>query len=402
MSKSNVPELRLDGFEGEWNREALGNLAAVSSAARVHRNDWRKSGIPFFRTSDVTAMASGKKNERVYIDPALYQELTARSGKLAAGDILIVGGGSIGTPYIVPDNSPLYSKDADLLWVKPQPALDSYFFTSFLATSVFTSYLKSISHIGTISHYTIEQAKVTPVPLPPTVEEQQAIGGIFTNLDTAINSHKKKLDLLKQTKTSLLQRMFPQDGATVPELRLEGFEGEWGAVSLKTLSDERYVTLGRGEVISQVDIGNHLGRYPIYSSSAKGDGVFGYYGRYMFADERITWSIDGGGRFFYRPAHRYSVTNVCGWLKVNTLDIDTRFLYLSLYLQWLQQSFDYMLKAHPSNIVEIYKPWLPPTVEEQRAIGAVFAKLDTLISTEAQYIDKLTQTKTALLQKMFV
>lgn len=187
----------------------------------------------------------------------------------------------------------------------------------------------------------------------------------------------------------------------VPALRLEGFSGEWGTVSLDELQKRRLVTLGRGEVISQIDINAHPGNYPIYSSSAKNDGLFGRYGRYMFSDERITWSIDGGGQFFYRPAHRYSVTNVCGWMKINTNTIDTSFLYLALYLQWLEQSFDYSAKAHPSNIVQIYNPHFPPTLEEQQAIGAIFTNLDAAINQHMLKHKALQQSKTALMQRMF-
>ena len=89
-------------------------------------------------------------------------------------------------------------------------------------------------------------------------------------------------------------------------------------ILLKDLEMEGIVTLGRGQIISKDDILSCPGNYPVYSSSATGNGEFGRYGKFMFDDERITWSIDGGGRLFYREPHKYSVTNVCGWIKVNT------------------------------------------------------------------------------------
>ena len=88
----------------------------------------------------------------------------------------------------------------------------------------------------------------------------------------------------------------------------------------------------------------------------------------MFEDERITWSVDGGGKLFYRPKHRYSVTNVSGWLKVQSPDLDTRFVFHSLYFQWENEVFDYTRKAHPSVIRDIYKIPLPPiSVQKQIA-----------------------------------
>ena len=83
--------------------------------------------------------------------------------------------------------------------------------------------------------------------------------------------------------------------------------------TLGELENLNIIKLGRGNVISKNDIRNNPGKYPIYSSSAINNGKMGEYGGYMFDDERITWSIDGGGKFFYRNNHKYSVTNVSGW-----------------------------------------------------------------------------------------
>ena len=79
---------------------------------------------------------------------------------------------------------------------------------------------------------------------------------------------------------------------------------------LGVIEDTGIIKLGRGNVISKKDIAEYPGDYPVYSSSASGSGEFGRYGKYMFDDERITWSIDGGGRFFFRHANKYSVTNI--------------------------------------------------------------------------------------------
>lgn len=203
-----VPELRLEGFSGEWCIKSLDELATVKSAARVHREQWRDSGVPFFRASDVSAVVNGVKNEKAFISHELYEELSAKSGKLRKGDLLVIGGGSIGTTYQVPNDGPLYSKDADVLWVQPNANVSSDYLETFFGSLLFEKYLKSISHAGTIAHYTIIQAKRTLVPTPPTLAEQQAIGAVFTQLDTLIAAEAQYIESLKQAKTALLQRMF--------------------------------------------------------------------------------------------------------------------------------------------------------------------------------------------------
>jgi type I restriction enzyme, S subunit len=142
------------------------------------------------------------------------------------------------------------------------------------------------------------------------------------------------------------------------EKLLDGVEVEWK--QLGELEDEGFVKLGRGNVISKKDLASTPGDFPVYSSSAIGIGEFGRYGKYMFDDERITWSVDGGGRFFFRSAHKYSVTNVCGWMTVLKQDrLNTRFLYHVLSGSWERKVFDYIKKAHPSVIRDEYEIPIP-------------------------------------------
>ena len=91
--------------------------------------------------------------------------------------------------------------------------------------------------------------------------------------------------------------------------------------TLSELEDSGVLELGRGQIISKTDLLETPGIYPVYSSSAQGIGEFGQYGKYLFDEEMITWSVDGGGRFFYRPMHKFSVTNVSGWLRIQNKEL---------------------------------------------------------------------------------
>ena len=153
------------------------------------------------------AALNGTENEKAFISEELYEKLSAVSGKLEKGDVLVTGGGSVGKPYIVPNNAPLYTKDADLLWIKNNKNLDPYFIYTFFFSPSFMDYLSSVSHVGTIAHYTITQLGDTPITLP-NVSEQQRIGVFFQNLDTLITLHQRKLETLKKMKKSMLQKMF--------------------------------------------------------------------------------------------------------------------------------------------------------------------------------------------------
>ena len=169
----------------------------------------------------------------------------------------------------------------------------------------------------------------------------------------------------------------------------------WKRVRLGDLVARQTISMGRGNVISKEAIESDPGAYPVFSSSATGDGIIGYYARYMFDDERISWSIDGGGRFFYHPASRYSVTNVSGWIKVHKpAEINTRYLYLALDAEWQKKHFDYQTKAHPSVIKNEYIIAYPD-FDTQNKIAAVITSCDDYITTIQSLIAKYEAIKKA-------
>jgi type I restriction enzyme S subunit len=170
----------------------------------------------------------------------------------------------------------------------------------------------------------------------------------------------------------------------------------WEQYPLHELEAKGIATLGRGNIISKIDIQTNPGGYPIYSSSAKGEGLFGTYGDYMFDEEMITWSVDGGGNLFYRPRHRFSVTNVSGYMRLDTSVLDYRFAHAALALQHSKLTFDYQTKAHPSVIRNLYYLPIPP-LPEQKKIAEILSGIDRSISNNTNKIISLETLYTSLL-----
>jgi len=169
-------------------------------------------------------------------------------------------------------------------------------------------------------------------------------------------------------------------------------------VPLDDLVASGEVQLGRGNVISKIDIRNNPGPYPIYSSSSKNGGKMGEYGSFMFDEELISWSVDGGGYFFHRPKHKFSVTNVSGYMRLSP-EWDYRFTAYSLQFQHEYFSFDYQTKAHPSVIREFYL-FPKVTLPEQQKIAAILSSVDDVIEKTRAQIDKLKDLKTAMMQEL--
>lgn len=175
-------------FGDDVKRKTLGGITRIFSASRVHKNEWTTSGVPFYRTSDVISIFNGVENSRgkAFISDELYETLSSKSGKIQKNDILITGGGTIGIPYIVPTDEPLYVKDADLLCIQKSKTLTSKFLYHYFLTTKFRLYLDNITHNATIAHYTISQIANTPVPIPP-LAEQERIVAILDRFDTLVN-----------------------------------------------------------------------------------------------------------------------------------------------------------------------------------------------------------------------
>lgn len=170
-------------------------------------------------------------------------------------------------------------------------------------------------------------------------------------------------------------------------------------VSLDELISSKAVELGRGNIISKVDIRNNQGNFPIYSSSARNGGKMGEYGKYMFDEELITWSIDGGGNFFYRKKHKFSVTNVSGYMRINQNKFDYKFFHYILDHQHKYLRFDYQSKAHPSVIRELYEvPLLP--IGEQRKISQILSSVDSLLEDISLELEKISYLKNALISDL--
>lgn len=391
-----APKLRFSEFKDEWQSEKLGKVIDISSASRVFKEQWQESGIPFFRTSDVVSIFKNTTNEKAFISNELYEELAKKSGKIQKDDLLITGGGSIGIPYLVKDNKPLYFKDADVLWLKSSGKINGSYLYNFFVSPKFREYLKSISHTGTISHFTIEQAKTTPIVLP-SIPEQTKIAEFLSAVDDKISQLSRQLELLNQYKKGVMQKIFSQ------EIRFKNDNGEdfgeWEEIQIKDIFK---VTRGQVLPVSQVcSEKDDDYKFPVYSSQTKNDGLMGYYTEYLF-ENAVTWTTDGAnaGTVKFRMGKFYC-TNVCGVLLsdqgyankcIAEILNSTAFKYVSYV-------------GNPklmNNVMSEIPLYIPSSIQEQEKIAGFLTAIDERIDHTTAQLIHTKQWKKGLLQQMFV
>lgn len=414
MNKQQAPRLRFKGFAGKWEEKTLGEIFEISSASRVLKEQWQKEGVPFFRTSDVVSAFKGESNEEAFISFELFEDLVKKSGRPQKDDLLVTGGGSIGIPFLIKNDQPIYFKDADLLWFKSAGKINgSFLFYSFLSNE-FKNYLKSISHTGTISHYTIIQAKSTPITLP-TAPEQTHLGNFFRRLDNQIAESRAVLEKSRQLKKAMLAKMFPASGEKTPKIRFKGFEGEWECRKFSDVAELR-----RGLTYSPLDISQN-GIRVLRSSNIdeeyyieKSDDVFVFESAVNIplvqnGDILIT-AANGSSRLVGKHAIiQTSEPAVHGGFMILARTENPYFLNASMSSAWYSDFIRIFVAGGNGAIGNLsisdlneQQILIPSTLEEQTAIGNFFRQLDETIALQAAEVEKLTQLKKGLLAAMLV
>ncbi len=203
-----VPEIRFVGFTDDWEQSMLGEMMNVTSVKRIHQSDWTDNGVRFLRARDIVSAAKNEESDDcLYISKEKYDEYSLLSGKVAIGDLLVTGVGTIGVPYLVRDSEPLYFKDGNIIWFQNGSKIDGNFFLYSFFGKTIQGFVNESAGIGTVGTYTIESGKKTPIFLPE-MKEQQKIGAFFCYLDHLITLHQRELERLQNIKKSCLEKMF--------------------------------------------------------------------------------------------------------------------------------------------------------------------------------------------------
>jgi type I restriction enzyme S subunit len=129
--------------------------------------------------------------------------------------------------------------------------------------------------------------------------------------------------------------------------------------------------------------------------------MIGKYAKFMFDEELITWSVDGGGHIFYRPKHKFSVTNIGGWIRIlDNKVFSYQFLTYALQRLHKQHSFDWQHKAHPSVIRKLYTRIPLPPLPEQKRIVDLISSVDSYIGALQQQLESAKKSRNAVLHEL--
>ena len=410
--KKKVPELRFKGFTDEWEERKLGEVGKTKSGIGFpDAQQGGKQGTPFYKVSDmnnpgneVVMMNANnyasdsqlKENKWNPINPQNSGVVFAKVGAAIFLDRKRI----VDTSFLIDNNMMSYLFDSS--WNR--------YFGKTLFEKLRLSRFAQVGALPSFNGSDVEDIKV----MIPEESEQKMIGDMFEKLDDIIALHQRKLDLLKEQKKGYLQKMFPKNGAKVPELRFAGFADDWEQRKL-------------GDISEKVTLKNKDNRF---DETLTNSAEFGIISQNEFFDKEISnrSNLDGyyvvkNNNFVYNP--RISNFAPVGPVKRNKLgrtgvmsplyyvfktrNIDNDFLekyFDTTYWHiFMKLNGDSGARADRFAIKDSVFKEMPipfPKLEEQTKIGNFFKQLDETITLHQRKLDLLKEQKKGFLQNMFV
>ena len=402
---SKVPQIRFKGFEDGWLEDQLGERVEFFSGLTYSpRNVQKGVGTLVLRSSNVK---NGEivNADNVYVDPKIVNSKNVEVGDIA----VVVRNGS----------RSLIGKHAQIKDRMDNTVIGAFMTGIHSENPAFTNVLldtpqfdKEIAkNLGaTINQITTGAFRQMMFRFPKRTEQTQ-IGGYFRELDSLIGLHQRKHDKLVTLKKAMLQKMFPQPGATVPEVRFKGFKGEWGerswfeTVDVSTdMVDPRNRAYDELFHIGPGNIESFTGK--VYNNVLKVKDSYLISGKFHFNKGDIIY-----GKINPQLA-KYIIAPFEGLASADAYVLNTKNGVVQNYLYAILQTEEFykysvsvsartgMPKINRDELnVYSYKA---PDESEQQKIGTYFRTLDELISKHATQLQKLQQIKSACLEKMFV
>ena len=418
----NFPEIRFKGFSEPWVEEKIQELidrqAITSHLDGNHgelyprANEFSNSGIPYISANDFVSgfmSFSGCK----YLPT--QRAMQFKKGIAKDGDILFAHNATVGpvaklnTSYdfvILSTTATYFRCDNDSL-------INDYLLQA-LSNKKFIQQYSRVMAQSTRNQVPITVQRKFSIPIPENSSEQNQIGNYFQKLDNLINQHQQKHDKLSSIKKSMLEKMFPKKGETVPEIRFKGFSGEWEETTLGNLCligdiDHRmpeskingipYLMTGDFTGINGLDFENaKLISHEDYEQLSKkikpesGDIIFARY-------------ASVGAVRYVETEIKFLVSYSCAILKTSNKSYG-RYLFYRLQTGRSKNQIELDINTGSQRNIGIDSlknmAMNLPNPNEQTRIGNYFQKLDSLISQHQQQITKLNNIKQACLSKMFV
>ena len=399
--QAKVPAIRFAGFTDPWEQRKLGEIVSIGAGAPP--SAFSAGNFLYVKVDDLN------ESSHFQFDSAQRVDANTAVKPIRKGSIIFAkrGAAILGNKVRVLGKTAYI--DTNMMALEPR-GVDADFLWLFINQTG----LYRIADTSTIPQINNKHIEPYPVDIP-NMAEQQAIGTFFSRLDDLITLHQRKYDKLVIFKKSMLEKMFPKDGESVPEIRFAGFTDPW---EQRKLGDIAEIVTRKNE--------NNESDLPLTISAQHG-----LIDQRLFFNAQVA-SRDMSGYYLLRQgefAYNKSTSADSPWGAIKRLTRYEKGCVSTLYICFA------LLNANPDYLVTYYETnrWhkavqmiaaegarnhgllniapddffdtmvsLPESQAEQQTIGAFFSRLDSLITLHQRKLELLQDIKKSLLDKMFV
>ena len=386
------PKIRFKGYTDEWEQRKLKEIADKVS----EKNKNNEFSEPFTNSAE-----QGIISQKEYFDREIVNNENLDGYYIVRNDDFIYNPRISVTAPVGPINrnrlgrngvmSPLYT-------VFRTYDIDNLYLEFYFKTTKWHRFMKLNGDSGArFDRFTISSTQFMEMPIPyPTLEEQRKIGEYFDSLDNLITLHQRKCEQAKKLKKYMLQKMFPQNGQKVPEIRFKGFTDDWEQRKLEEIVER--VTRKNQDLVSELPL----------TISAQ----YGLIDQNEFFDKRVASKDVSGYYLIYNGEFAYnkSTSSDAPWGAIKRLDRYEKGVLSTLYIVFKIRdesvtSSDFLVTYYDTNNwhkdvqaiaaegarnhgllniapADFFKTelMLPQDIEEQRKIGDYFKSLNALIT----------------------
>ena len=386
--KSDAPAIRFKGFSDAWEQRKAKEICSIGTGKSNTQDQVDDGKYPFYIRSDVPV----RSNKYLYDCEA----------------VITIGDGNIGKVFhYVNGKFDLHQRcykmtDFKDIWGK-------YFFYYF-STKFYDRAMKMTAK-ATVDSVRLEMISEMDIKKPPQISEQKQIAEFFANLDNLITLHQRKFEKLTNVKKSMLEKMFPQNGSSYPEIRFKGFTDPWEQRKLT-----EFVEFFSGLTYTPNDVQEN-GTLVLRSSNVSNGEVVDadniYVNPQVVNSENVKVGdivvvVRNGSRSLigkHAQIKAFMPNTVIGAFMTGIRSECPEFTNALLNTSRFEEEIAMNMGATINQITGYMfskMEFKVPCLDEQKKIGEYFEKLDNLITLHQRELEKLQNIKKSMLEKMFV
>lgn len=399
-----TPKLRFKGFTDDWEQCKLGDIATLSKGNGYSKSDLSASGNPIILYGRLyTNYETTIRNVDTFV------KLKDKSVISQGGEVIVPASGEtaedISRASVVKNQGVIIGGDLNV--IKVNILLDPTFLALTISNGEQQKELSKRAQGKSVVH--LHNSDLQEVNLIfPLLNEQRKISTLFEKMDNIITLHQCKLEKLKLNKSALLQKLFPQNGCTIPEIRFKEFTGAWEQRKFSDLyekiSEKNDLSYSLDKIISvanmyyksdaKVSNEEYLKTYNIFrygeiafEGNKSKDFAYGRFVENTIGDGIISHVFE-----VFRPIAKYDIYFWKYYINYEPI--------MGKILSRCTKKTTMMTNLVAKDFLK--ETVLVPTLAEQKQIGTLLNAIDKFITLHQRKLDRLISIKKGLLQQLFV